>query len=382
MAEENVATGSSDLEVLNSDLPAETEPAEDLDKAVQEDEKEIESEDTEEESENIDDELKNFDEEKTEVKDDVVSEVRRPSLKKIMAKYPNIDKEFPDIKHVFYREQEFTKVCGTVEDAKEMSEKAKDRDYFATVIANGQTDVFVKALNDDELGKFAKTFLPALYKRDHPLFIAATRPLLVNIFQRAYKSASDDNMRNSVLNLCGYVFGKRELPVEQEEKIDPKLEAERKRLDQERQQIANEKYEGFHGGVKDFIDNKLISEVLGKLDQKLSDAHKSAIASSVLDDIEEELNSDQLHMSTMSSLWRRAGNDNFKNEWRSKIITAYLGRARQNLDSIIKKYSKTPISKAEPRTTTRVSVPSKELDKKIDVRRTKQVSDLDIINSK
>lgn len=381
-AEENPVSGSSDIDILSVDapepsgeIPVETAPSEETTEEITESESESE--------ENIDEELKNFDEDKTEVKEDdkILAEVRRPSLKKILEKYPNIAKEFPDIKHVFYREGKYAEICGTVEDAKEMSDKAEMLDGFSGVIENGKFDVFVKALNDDQQGNFADRILPALHKVNRDLFIRATRPLFVEMFNKAYNSSSDENMKNSVLNMCHYLFGKRELPKNFEQKIDPEVEKQKRELDQEKNRMVSEKFAGFQESVQSFVNTKLSTEIMGRLDPKMSDAHKLSITNSILDDIDAELSSDQFHMSSMASFWRRAQKDNLNPEWRSKIITAYLGRARQNINSIIKKYSSGSKSEAKTAPKRPNSVPGKQLDKNVSQKSTKQVSDLDIINS-
>lgn len=346
-----------------------------------------------EDSEDIDKELEDFDKEKTEVEETeedkrISREVRRPSFKKILQKYPNITKEFPEFRHVFFSEQKFREICGTVEDAKDMSEKSQLMDAYQNVISSGKMDVFVKALNENESEKFAEGFLPALASHNPNLFRKATRPILVELLNRAYKSSEDKNMQISVLNVCQYIFGKRELPKHIEEAVDPEIEKQKAELNKERNRIASEKYNTYRGGIQEFIDNKLSVEILGRLDDNLTDAHKQAIVNSVLDSIDEELRGDNFHMSSINSFWRRAEKDGLNPEWRSKIISAYLGRARQSLESHIKQYAAKKRAKSEnsevPQRSNGSARNTASSSTKVDpknFKRTSVISDLDIIKS-
>jgi len=349
-----------------------------------------------EDKENLTEELDEFDKEKTEVKEDeTINEIRRPSLRKIMSKYPNIDKEFPDIKHVFHREQRFAEICGTVEDAREMSEKSETYDTINSKLGSGDVKFFLDVLEDNTRKEFAKNFLPTLYKADKDVFRAATKPFLVSMMHRAYESFGDDdsnvntqNGRNSVLNICGYLFGKKELPgLDKEDIPDPKIAQEREELNREKSTHYLERYNSYRSGIQEFNETKLLAEVVGRLDSGLSDYQKSAIANAVLDDIDAELSADNLHNRTMASLWKRVEKENLDPKWRSQIISAYLGRARQSLPNIIKRYVKggsVPKSRASEPKDRHLAITGRErqIDKKINPKSTRQISEIDLINSR
>src|SRR5439155_10821415 len=94
--------------------------------------------------------------------------VGRPSFKDIKAKYPNLFKDFPDLREMFFREQGYSELFPTVEDAKEAHENSANYSFLRELVEGGtteNTEEFLGAVKDiDKLQSFAYSFLPALQK--------------------------------------------------------------------------------------------------------------------------------------------------------------------------------------------------------------------------
>src|SRR5256885_489210 len=79
-----------------------------------------------------DDEEEEVDEEPEEL--NLVTPVRR---KEILAKYPNVFKDFPYLEQAYYREQKYTEIFPTIDDASEALDKAGTLDRFETDLMQG-----------------------------------------------------------------------------------------------------------------------------------------------------------------------------------------------------------------------------------------------------
>src|SRR6188508_1980225 len=72
-----------------------------------------------------DDELKEIEEELAGPKEEDLELTTPVRRKEILAKYPKLFKDFPYLEKAYYREQQFTEINPTIEDARVASEKAK-----------------------------------------------------------------------------------------------------------------------------------------------------------------------------------------------------------------------------------------------------------------
>src|SRR5881396_2432670 len=101
-----------------------TEPKEkDDDKKIGEERTGVDEKEEEDELKELEEELKEPDEEKLEL----VTPIPR---REILAKYPQLFKDFPYLEKAYYREQQFTELLPTIEDAKIAVEKSSILDKF------------------------------------------------------------------------------------------------------------------------------------------------------------------------------------------------------------------------------------------------------------
>src|SRR5262245_34112750 len=84
---------------------------------------------------------------------ELVTPVRR---KEILAKYPNLFKDFPQLENSYYRDQQFTEMFGTVKDAQAVAEKAETLDKFEGEILDGNIRNVLKAVKEESPNSFLK----------------------------------------------------------------------------------------------------------------------------------------------------------------------------------------------------------------------------------
>src|SRR4051812_39830195 len=130
------------------------------DKANTEKELSSENEDDDEtdgkDDDSDDDELKELEKElagPTDEQLELVTPVRR---KEILKKYPELFKDFPYLEKAYYREQQFTELLPTIEDAKTAVSKAQTLDQFENELMGGSTENILKAIKEENPNNFHK----------------------------------------------------------------------------------------------------------------------------------------------------------------------------------------------------------------------------------
>ncbi len=299
--------------------------------------------------------LKEEDEEKLEVEEkdeeekpkEEPTEIRhsRPTVQGIKSKYPDFFKDFPDMRHVLFREGEYAQLFPTVDDAKEASEKVTDFDNLADLFNSGREEDLVEFLGGvaktpATLVSLAGNFLPSLYKTNRDLYFQTTTPIGEALVRNAHArgvSEGNDNLKNAALVLAKWAFGDYQFATG-EKKSEPPQATQTKdpRLEQEREEFYREKYNDTRNYIETNRLSKLKSEIKRGLDPNdvFNDFTSNLLMNQIIDEIGQELEKDQRHMSQMNSLWKQARKAGFAGNWKDRILTTYLSRARAIMPAI------------------------------------------------
>lgn len=284
------------------------------DEDVQDDESELEEElDTEE----LDQEAQAQD-----------SAIERPSWKEIKEKYPGIEKN-KEFREVYFREKEFSEIFSTVNEAKLANENSAVLNDIDNQLATGDYAGVIGSLKPEIKTQFAEKILPTLWNLDQKLFQTATRPLLNELVNEIHAFAEKDgneNLKKSVLNICKYLYGDYKLP-NRASKSDPTLDRERKALQDERQRDAIARFEDFSNKSERMIDRNLEKVILDGLDIK-NDFIRASVVREVKNNVKHTIFKDNVFRSKMESLYKQAQASGFSQEYLSRIVSAYLGRAK------------------------------------------------------
>lgn len=359
------------------------------------DDEEVTDEDEEEKSDDEDDE-----EEKEEepVEEELEGSPTRPSIKEIKAEYPEIFKKFPELRHVYFREREFTNLFGTVAEAQTASQKAEVFEKLDESLTAGDPEILVTALeSSNALDKFSENILPSLYKKSPEQFERAVQPVLVNLLRTAKAEAAkagNENLERSVAHICQFLWNKPEIPElnKQNERPDPEKETLKRQLSS----VQEEKKQSFHTAIVDTGVAKLLSEIEKRLDPEsaLPKVMRDSLVRTIHEQVQNQLKADPDHVANMRKLQASAMKAGFAKEFVPRIVTAYLGRARMHLPAIVSKIRKEAalkvtsseksgkkVLKADPASTkpTGSSKGTSVNPKKVDYSKT---SDLDILNDK
>jgi hypothetical protein len=300
--------------------------------------------------EEIDQTKVEVEEEKTEVKDEVAPH-ERPSFKEITTKYPNIFKDFPALRDVYFREGEFSKVFPSINDAKEAQTNSETFTVLRDGILSGKANGLFKSIQEVDpkaLGKLAPEILPALWGISQEAHWAAANPLLQNIVRRAYqvgKTSNDENLMASAEHFANFMFGDPkvatgERSVVAEKSAQPKEDSD---LSKREQEFENRVHNSFRNDVIESGNKSLEQMVLERgqgnrlkidPDGVFSKFIKDTLTEKIMIEVNNSMLADKTHMDYINGLWKKAKQAGYTTEWKDRIKSAFLSRAKSLVPSI------------------------------------------------
>src|SRR3972149_6220492 len=130
MAEETVNTDEKIIDDAEDKSKDSVEDKKvDIEESVDSTEEEKEEEEKEEEEEDVDIHL-------------------RPTYKEITGKYPNLFKDFPDLRHAFFSEQKYRDIFTTVEEAEETKQQFESIRGLHEKFLSGSVEGISEAMSD------------------------------------------------------------------------------------------------------------------------------------------------------------------------------------------------------------------------------------------
>ena len=297
-----------------------------------------ESEESEEESEGKEEE----EEETTETSEDEVEVSLRPSYKEIKTKYPNLFKDFPDLRHSIFAETKYREIFPTVEDAQEASENYSVIKELHEKFLGGEVNDLISVFNDIKssdsvaLNDICDGFLPALYKASPEHYDKVTLPIIESLLRTCYKDGSDELKEASKL-ISKFILGDEDVATGRKTVIQ-KREQKSKSKDEEEFELRKKNFElqQFSTASKN-VSSTVKSKIMKEINSGISvgdNALKELLAEKILSEVDKTLLNNRDHMSSQNRLWEKAADAGFSKDWEDKIITAYLARARTVIPQI------------------------------------------------
>lgn len=300
---------------------------------------EQEEEEEEDELKELEEELQEPDEEKLEL----VTPVRR---REILKKYPQLFKDFPYLEKAYYREQAFTEILPTIDDAKEAVKAKETLDKFETDLSNGNTEIILKALKSESPKGFAKlvdNYLTTLSKVDgdayHHVIGNVIKHTIMGMVTEA-RNTKNEALSNAAALLNQWVFGTSDFkpPSTLADKTDDKEEKEDKVSEREREFIK-QRFETTRDDLNTRVNNSLKATIDTHIDprQSMTDYVRRNAARDAMDSLEELISKDSRFKILVDKLWEKAFEDNFSKTSVDRIRSAYFSKAKALLPSVIKK---------------------------------------------
>jgi hypothetical protein len=305
---------------------------------------EKEEEKKEEEStleDELEEELKEPDEEKLEL-------LEAPSRKEILAKYPNLYKDFPQLERAYYREQKYSELLPTIEDAKLAIEKANLLDQYDKDIMSGSTETLLTQVKDTDKEAFAKVvdnYLPTLYKVDqHSYYHTIGNVIKHTIISmvRDGKEQDDSELGQAAAVLNQYIFGTSQFThpqrLSKEEVEDDGKKEREQEISQREKDFLEKQFNSARDGLGTKVDNILKATVDKAIDPNstMTDYIKKNATREVLDGLEDLISRETRFRAAYDKLWERAFDNDFDKESMDRIQSAYLSKAKTLLPILIR----------------------------------------------
>jgi hypothetical protein len=266
----------------------------------------------------------------------------RTEYKDIKKEFPNLFTKFPELKHAFFREQQFSEMFPTVEEAQKALDAQNAYEEITASVLNGDADKFINELkSEDERGfaKFAKNFIPALKGANKDIYFDAIAPTVQEFIRNVYahgRTMDNEEQRKNVQSAAKIVhkvlFGGEYDDIEKEgtgimSRSEPN-ESDKK-LQEERDRHLGEKYNTIYRDVTNVCYSKLDEEIAkGLEDLKSRPGLKNMVAKNIKEKVLAELEKDSNYMKRMQDLWKREQRNGFSGTLKNSLVTTFLAKAK------------------------------------------------------
>jgi hypothetical protein len=312
-------------------------------------ERDIPLEEEEEKPEEIDEEIDELEEIEKELEGpteedlELVTPVRR---KEILAKYPNIFKDFPYLEKAYYRDQQFTELLPTIEDAREAINKAQILDKYEQELLGGNTEKVLRGIKEEDPSAFNKIvddYLPVLQRVDEKAFHVVIGNVLKHTIMSMIEEANtskNDALKGAahILNQFSFGSSKWAPPVQlhdPNQEKDPRIDEVKRR----EMALAKRQFEGARDDLNTRVENILKSTINNNIDPKknMSEYVRKNASREALEYVQDLIDRDTRFRNLLDRLWDDAFRREFSRESIDRIRNAYLSRAKTLLPSVLKK---------------------------------------------
>jgi hypothetical protein len=354
-----------------------------------EDEDEIEGDEEEEDEEDTEEEL-------PDKRDLVLSDL----TKAVKKEAPDLFKKIPGLREALERDKEFGEVFSTPDEAKIA---ARDASYLNAVyqdIASGDVDRtgnFLKAIkntNEGAFEDFAHTVLESIGKVNPQLYgevmLKPMKKALMAMYADALKSGNK-NLAAVAIHAHNYWFDTQDIKAPLEERKKTTKTKEQEEWEKEKSEFENVRLSEFKSGITEVVNHSMKLSITKELDGiKLDDYQKRNVIRDIFAGVDEILGSDKRYLNGIQSLFDQARSSKYSPDWKTRIVKAYLQRARQALPGIRNKVLREAGIKAKdsPKSESRRLVPAglggNKSEEKIDFSRVdrSRTTDMDILNNR
>jgi hypothetical protein len=294
-------------------------------------------EDDEEDDEEKDDEKDEKEDEDEEDDEKKSSEPNlSPSFKDIKAKYPDLFKDFPNLRSAFFLAPKFLEVFPDVEEASIASQKAQEYDVLeSTLVGQGDPRTILATIAENQpqaLKKIAGSFGEAMREVSQEGYQALTEPIiqeLVFFASQHGQKIGDKNLVLAARHIANFVWANGGQVPDQLPSRTKKNEPSEAEVQLQEEREATEKRE-FSRALTE-IETSATTELNQILNHKLDGLtpfEKKAIVKEAKQTIDSVLLKDKAFQQTLKGLWRRAQESGWDDGSKSRIRRAWLDRAK------------------------------------------------------
>lgn len=302
----------------------------DLDSTEEEDEEEKDDE------EEVDDTVEDIDPNDVELQVPV-------KMKELLAKYPNIKKDFPELIAANFREKEYAEVFPTVEDAKEAVEKVATLDKFQELVFKGDTAPILEIVKKEDPNGFdalVNNYLPNLQKVDPNAYTFIIRDTISKALNVAFgigKQNNNEDLQTAARMIHDLMLGNARVP-QQFGNVKPAPEG----LDEvkkERAALETERYNSHIGTLETRMANSIKSNIAVNIDPKNN--MTGYVKKNAINDcyalIDQQMKEDKRFQATVKALQDKAKKNSYNESSMNDIRKLVLGRAKYLMKEAVNK---------------------------------------------
>lgn len=284
---------------------------------------------------------------------EAVDDDKKLTPKALKEKYPDIFKQFPELKKELFRNQEFNSLFGSVKDAQTAAARSEDLAVLeANLIEDGDAGFLLKVLKErapDAFKKFSKRFVGDLFELDRDTYREVTNPLFQFALSAAVKegkSKGDKNMVAAAKLINHFMFGSYDVK-EPEPDTDSVVE---ERVKSEREKWMEDATREATSEIYDATRESILVDIMAGLPKDMSKWQKEKLADDIADAVDEQLRKDAQFVGNLKTLFGKARASRYSRESKARIKSAYLARAKNALPRVIaRKTAEATGSKTSPK---------------------------------
>lgn len=342
------------IEFLSEDSDEETVPIEDKPKEKGKpkvDETEEETEETpeseEEEGEEGDEELKELEDELDEPTDEQLELVTPIRRREILKKYPTLFKDFPYLEKAYYREQQFTELLPTIDDAKQAVQAKQVLDNFERDLMSGNSETILKAIKSESPQAFNKVvdnYLITLRNVDEQAYfhvLGNTIKHTVRAMAQEANNSQNEQLKAAAVLLNQFVFGTSQWtePQNLSKETKPEDKNKEQEISEREQRFVRQQFDATRADLNTRVNNTLKNTIAAHIDPKksMSDYVRRNAERDAMEQLTELISGDKRFAALTDKLWEKVYADGFSPESKERVKSAFLSKAKTLLPSVIKK---------------------------------------------
>lgn len=303
------------------------------------DEEEVREEDEDDEEKLLEekDEKQTDEEESKEETEEDIPEGRVP-FKEITAKYPEIFKEFPSLRGVIARGNQYDEIFGSVKDAQNAVENLQAFDSFGKKILEGDSKFLLSQIGEqsvESFEKFSTSFLGSVRELHPQTYVKIVTPLIKGLLRSTQTSDNDQ------VKLAGRWIQKflQLKSLEDDTTTTPEIERKEQELRAKEADLERGHASTFIHDTMGEARDRLRTIIARDFDPEktMSPKVREAAIKEVIEQADELAGRDQRHLNTMNSLWRQAKQSGMNRGAREALVRAYLARVKTLLPGVRQK---------------------------------------------
>jgi len=267
--------------------------------------------------------------------------------REILKKYPQLFKEFPYLEKAYYREQQYTELLPTIDDARLAVEKSSTLDKFQNELMSGSTEGVLRAVKETDQNAFYKiadNYLPTLARVDEKAYYTILGNIIKNTVSHMFREGeriNNDTLKQAAAIVNQFVFGTADYsaPVSLSNGRDPRVDEQENQLKQQQQQFIQQRFEMVRDDLSNRVDSTLKSTIEAYIDPKesMSPYVRKTASRDAIENLQSLLDGDSRLRAILDRMWERAFEENFSKTSIDRIKQAYLSKAKTLLPAVIKK---------------------------------------------